>query len=499
MAKCWKCSRKGLFFKVNDEGLCPECAIIVKLEKEKSELEQGNDKLEKKIANEKQELERLENDRQKIYNTIKRQAECAAVANVKDKIANLENQEQKYQDKVAEAKAEYKKSKADSEAMTKKYIKMKTLYESFQAATKKYVKEGERKLDESFLKSLSPTIEIELQCMNVKQLRGLYTQNKKLIHDCLSRYEGRYTTKTNIAIYKLMVIALEAELQNILYSIRYGKLESSIEEVKQMTAKYLQISTDGNQTIAPTVKKFIGEIEHLFIESVKIEYEYYVQRERIKEEQRAIREQMRQEAEERKALELEKKRIATEEKKFQNEIDTIKRQMENATSEKIELLMARINELEKQLETIGDKREQIAALENGKAGYVYIISNIGSFGDDVYKIGMTRRLDPMERVHELGSASVPFPFDVHGMIFSDDAVGLERDLHMMFNNKRINKVNLRKEFFKVSLDDIENAVSESYPSAEFHKTALAEQYRQSLNLTEALEEINNEDLEEELA
>ena len=312
----------------------------------------------------------------------------------------------------------------------------------------------------------------------------------------MKKYEGRYTTKANAAIYKLMTIALEAELQNILYSISFGKLESSIDDVKTMSAKYLAIASDGNQSIAPTVKKFIGEIESLFVEAVKIEYEYYVQRERIKEEQRAIREQMRQEAEERKALELERKRIEKEEQKFRNEIDNIKEQLETADPEKAKVLNDRIAELEGQIDKIEDKREQIASLENGKAGYVYIISNIGSFGDDVYKIGMTRRMDPLDRVNELGSASVPFPFDVHGLIFSDDAVGLEHDLHTIFNNKRVNKVNLRKEFFKVSLDDIEKVVDERCPAAEFKRTALAEQYRQSLTMTEAADELSADDLSE---
>ena len=332
--------------------------------------------------------------------------------------------------------------------------------------------------------------------MNIKQLRGLYNQNKKLIQDCLKRYEGRYTTKTNAAIYKLMTIALEAELQNILYSISFGKLESSIDSVKTISAKYLAIASDGNQSIAPTIKKFVGEIEVLFIEAVKIEYEYYVQKERIKEEQRALREQMRQEAEERKALELERKRIEREEQKYRNEIENIKEQLAAADPDKAEVLKARISELTTQIGQIEDKKEQIVSLENGKAGYVYIISNIGSFGDDVYKIGMTRRSEPMDRINELGNASVPFPFDVHGLIFSSDAVSLEHELHVIFNNNRVNKVNLRKEFFKVSLDDIEKFVSERYPSAEFRRTALAEQYRQSLTMTEAAEELDSEDLSE---
>ena len=283
-----------------------------------------------------------------------------------------------------------------------------------------------------------------------------------------------------------------------MYSISFGKLDSLIESVKEMTSKYLNIAIDGNQSIAPTMKKFIGEIEYLFIEAVKIEYEYYVQKERIKEEQRAIKEQMRQEAEERKALEHERKRIEREEQKYTNEIETIREQLRSAEPDKVQLLNDRIKELQMQLAQVADKKEQITTLENGKAGHVYIISNIGSFGENVYKIGMTRRMDPMDRVSELGNASVPFPFDVHGMIFSDDAVSLEHELHMIFNNNRVNKVNLRKEFFNVSLDEIKKIVDEKCPSAEFHTTALAEQYRQSITMTEAAAELDTEELAEVL-
>ena len=109
---------------------------------------------------------------------------------------------------------------------------------------------------------------------------------------------------------------------------------------------------------------------------------------------------------------------------------------------------------------------------------------------------MTRRLEPMDRINELGNASVPFPFDVHGMIFSDDAVSLEHDLHTVFNNNRVNKINLRKEFFRVSLDDIEKIVDERCPSAEFTRTALAEQYRQSISMSNTAEELSEEDIKE---
>lgn len=123
---------------------------------------------------------------------------------------------------------------------------------------------------------------------------------------------------------------------------------------------------------------------------------------------------------------------------------------------------------------------------NTRAGYVYIISNIGSFGKDIYKIGMTRRLEPMDRVKELGSASVPFEFDVHAMIFSEDAPKLENQLHHHFKEFEVNKVNPRKEFFKVSLREIEKVVLENYNgTVTFTEIAKAEQYRRSLALSKS--------------
>ena len=112
-------------------------------------------------------------------------------------------------------------------------------------------------------------------------------------------------------------------------------------------------------------------------------------------------------------------------------------------------------------------------------GHVYVISNIGSFGEDVYKIGMTRRLDPMDRVRELGDASVPFPFDVHAIIFSEDAPSLETKLHKIFDTKRVNLINPRKEFYNVTLEEIEKVVLDNDASIEFTKLAEARDFRES--------------------
>lgn len=334
------------------------------------------------------------------------------------------------------------------------------------------------------LEELSPSIMLKLHCMDVKDLRKAYRANDKQISDLLEKYAARYTTKTNKAIYSLMVIALRAELQNILYNLKYEKLDTSIEQIKTVTQKYLKIAGDGNQSIAGTLTKFIGEIEYLFINAVKIEYNYYVKKEQAKQEQLAIKEQMRQEAEERKALEAEKKKVEKEESKYNTQIETLKAQLATAADDEMAKLNARILELQSQLAAVVVKKEEITSLANGKAGNVYIISNLGSFGEDVFKIGMTRRLNPQDRVNELGDASVPFKFDVHSFIFSDDAVGLESKLHNILNDKRVNKVNLRKEFFHVTINELEQLVMEIEPTAEFNRTMLAEEFRQSQSTTE---------------
>lgn len=332
---------------------------------------------------------------------------------------------------------------------------------------------------------LSPTVELKLKYMDLKDLKKAFNENEKIINETLDKYKARYTTKANATIYKLMVIDLKAEQQNILYNLKYDKMEVSIDAVKKTTQKYLDIAGEGNQSILNTLVKFINEIEFLFIRSVEIEYEYYIKKEKEKEEQAILREQMRQEAEERKILEQQNQQIEKEEGKYKKEIlkmqDAIK---DSDDLEMIQKLEGRIAELDDQLIEVEVKKEEIIKRQNGKAGYVYEISNLGSFGDKTFKIGMTRRLNPQERIDELGSVSVPFLFDVHSLIFSDDAVGLEQKLHQMLNGKRVNKINLRKEFFNVDIDELETLVQEIEPTAEFNRTMIAEQYRQSISIEE---------------
>ena len=223
------------------------------------------------------------------------------------------------------------------------------------------------------------------------------------------------------------------------------------------------------------------------LEELNLVYSYELKKEQEKEEQQAIREQMLEEEKVRREIEKEKGRIEKEESQFKSEISKLMEYLHKASDIEKQLYVDKITELEDKLKLLEKDKDNVFQREqNTRAGYVYVISNIGSFGENVYKIGMTRRLEPMDRIKELSSASVPFEFDVHAMIFSEDAPALETTLHTTFRNKQVNRMNDRKEFFRVSLDDIEKVVKENYnATVTFTKAAEAFQYRETLKMIDA--------------
>ncbi|WMI80953.1 DUF4041 domain-containing protein [Anaerotignum sp. MB30-C6] len=222
------------------------------------------------------------------------------------------------------------------------------------------------------------------------------------------------------------------------------------------------------------------------LEELNLTYAFQLKKEQEKEEQKAIREQILEEEKVRREIDREKAKIEKEETQFKNEITKLMGYLQKSTDVEKQLYLDKIKELEEKLKLVEKDKENVLEREqNTRAGYVYIISNIGSFGEDIYKIGMTRRLEPMDRVKELGDASVPFEFDVHAMIFSEDAPALENTLHATFRNNQVNKVNARKEFFEVSLAEIEKVVKQNHnATVEFTHIAKAEQYRESLRLSQ---------------
>ena len=466
MPICKRCGKSGPLLPVNEEGLCKKCAA-----------ETGS-------------APPVSGGIRAFFRLFSRNAREQELLNLENLLAKRRAQMQTLEEEIALLDRQKQAAEKETAGVQKKAASLLAAQKALQYAAERYFQQDvfpeNIRNPEGFADleaALQPTVTCKLQCLNVKELRQRFRQNEKQIDALLAQYRGRYTTKANNTIYDLMVIALRAELQNVLCNIGYGKLDSSLADIRAITQKYLKIATEGNQTIAGTMTKFIGELEYFFLEAVRIEYEYHVKKERAKEEQRAIREQMRQEAAERKLLEEQRKQIEREESKYAQEMAAVSRQMQDTQDdEKLRLLRERLAELERQLGAVADKKEEILRLQNGKAGYVYVISNLGSFGNHTFKIGMTRRLEPMERIAELSSASVPFPFDVHSMIFSEDAPALENSIHKRLHDRRVNKINLKKEFFDVSLDELESLVNELQPSAEFTRTMAAEQYFQSQSI-----------------
>jgi len=192
-------------------------------------------------------------------------------------------------------------------------------------------------------------------------------------------------------------------------------------------------------------------------------------------------EQMRDEEKALREAEKAQEEAEAEEARFQKALEKAKVELSRARGEEHARLNAKILELQGQLTEARAKSARAKSLaEMTKAGHVYIISNIGSFGEHVFKIGMTRRLEPMERVRELGAASVPFPFDVHAMVYDEDAPALEAAFHQRFKDRSVNLVNTRKEFFQVDLSEIEAFAKQRGLAMAFTKIAEAREYRESV-------------------
>lgn len=205
------------------------------------------------------------------------------------------------------------------------------------------------------------------------------------------------------------------------------------------------------------------------------------------EEQRRIREQLREEEKARREIEKALRDAAKEEEMLQKAMEKAKAQLEKANAEQREAYEAQIAELERKYQEAEERNKRALSMaQQTKAGHVYIISNEGSFGENIYKIGMTRRLEPLDRIRELSSASVPFPFDVHALIWSEDAPALENMLHKKFALSQVNKVNFRKEFFRLSLSEIRAELEQSGLNIKWTITAEATEYRETLAIEKAL-------------
>lgn len=276
------------------------------------------------------------------------------------------------------------------------------------------------------------------------------------------KYTGRYYLDNSLSagkaqqkrLGKFLLTAFNAETDNIISMARKGNFPEIHKKIEKWFEKINKLGVDHHIVIERSYLK-------LRLEELRYVVEFHLQREFEKEEERYINESIREEKRVQKEIEKFVKAREKEEDEYRFAINQAKIELEKVSDAEVVRLKSLIEELKVKLERSEKERERAISLAQlTRSGHVYIISNEGSFGRGVYKIGMTRRLDPLDRVKELGGASVPFYFNVHGVIHSEDAPGLERELHRRFDDNRVNQENYRREFFRVPIEDIERAISE---------------------------------------
>lgn len=276
---------------------------------------------------------------------------------------------------------------------------------------------------------------------------------------------------------KLMLSAFNIECDDLIGKVNPSSFSRTLERIEKL-ANTLEKSA------ASLHCGFNIKYVELKFEECRLQYQFTLKKQEEQEEQRLIREQIREEQRAIKEYEQAVSKAEKEERMYRNMLDKARKELQAASEEERIIAELRISELERQLAEAEETEKRAKSMaEQTKKGHVYVISNIGSFGEGIYKIGLTRRLEPMDRVKELGGASVPFSFDVHAMVYVEDAPALEAALHREFSSYRVNAVNFRKEFFRTSLDSIKNAVERiAGKETEFKTTVAAEEYYESRRL-----------------
>jgi len=261
---------------------------------------------------------------------------------------------------------------------------------------------------------------------------------------------------------KLMLRAYNAEAENCVRTVRAGSVTAAVQRLERAVTAIARLGTFMEMRVS-------ADYHDMRVREIELTGDFLIKVQEEREAERAAREELREQRKAAAELQAEHDRLEKEREHYQNALNAIQTHGGDAQQ-----VLERLGQIDEAL-TQNDYR-----IANIRAGYVYVISNLGAFGPDVVKIGMTRRLDPMDRVRELGDASVPFPFDVHMIHFSNDAVGVESQLHQAFSEARINQVNLRREFFRATPRQVREILLAQVGNVlEFTDEPEAAQYRQS--------------------
>lgn len=391
--------------------------------------------------------------------------------------------ENKYS-KIIEIDSEVEKSKITKDKIDKDIEELRASYKDKKIIFNKLVKEAaiyDEAIELAELGFYKPHFEFDASEEYKKSIATVKAKQKEMISSKEAIYcntewavegsKAKGRTMTNRGI-RLTARAFNNECDAAISNTSWNNVERMEQRIEKA---YAAINKLNDSTAINISYQYLN----LKIEELRLTHEYKDKKQQEKEEQADIRRQMREEAK----FEQEMEKALKEEEKYNKLLEKAKADAEKAAGSKLDKLQEKIAALAIELSEAHKKSERAKSMaQQTKLGHVYVISNIGSFGEEVYKIGMTRRLEPHDRVKELGDASVPFIFDVHAMIYAEDAPALENQLHKSFDFKRLNLVNNRKEFFKVSLKEIADEVMKISPGSEFIETAEARQYRESQSI-----------------
>lgn len=315
------------------------------------------------------------------------------------------------------------------------------------------------------------------------KLKEARKQTKAIVKEGRSAHCDYVEDTRRTGAMNFVTDAFNGKVDSIMSKVKhdnYGKLAQAIHDA------YVQVNYKGQ---AFRNAKITEAYKDARLEELRWACVVHELRQQEREEQRRIREQIREEEKARREYQRAIKEAEKEERMLKKAMDKARKEFEKASAEQRILMQAQLNDMEARLHEAEEKNlRAVSMAQLTKRGHVYIISNVGSFGENVFKIGLTRRLEPLDRVKELGDASVPFAFDVHAMIMSDDAPALERELHNHFLLKQINKVNHRKEFFRASLLEIRDELESMGVEAKWTMAAEAAEYRESLAIEKLIEE-----------
>lgn len=304
-----------------------------------------------------------------------------------------------------------------------------------------------------------------------------------------SKKKGEVMTKRQI---KLMLRAFNGECNSFISKVKWNNL---LTIDNRILSSFNAINNQGKSN------DIMLQMDYLELkrEELRLTHEYHLKKQQEKEERREINARIREEEKAQRDFEKAQREAEKEEKRYQKALEEAQKALGLVSGEELNKLNSEISKLKEQLELTQEYKERALSMaQQTRCGYVYIISNIGSFGEDMFKIGLTRRLEPLDRVRELGDASVPFKFDVHAMLYSEDAPALEKELHNKFRDRSVNLVNFRKEFFNVSLEEIKQAVHElKGDEIDFIEIPEAQEYRETKNILKIKSEQNEMKKQEE--